>query len=59
MEIATKGIITTKISFHKSNKYYLFHHSPKTTARQLFKEVLMHYLCKKCLECKFRKFILE
>ena len=27
-----------------------------TTARRLFKEVSMHYLCKKCLECEFLNF---
>ena len=43
METTTKGMITTKNSLNKSNQYYLFHESPKTAARQLFKEVSMHH----------------
>ena len=43
MKTTTKGMITTKNSLNKSNQYYLFHESPKTAARQLFKEVSMHH----------------
>ena len=45
--ITTKGMTTAKKSFNKSNDYYLFHESSKKTARRFFKEVFMHYLCKK------------
>ena len=34
-------------TFNRSNDCYLFHQSPKKTVRQIFKEVSMHYLCKK------------
>ena len=53
-----------KKSFNESNdiyvyiSIYLFHSSPKTTARQLFKEVSSHYLSNS-LKCKFQKFALK
>ena len=58
MEITTKGITMAKYSFYKSNGHYLFHSSPKTMERQLFKHPFIIYV-KNCLECNFRKFTLE
>ena len=51
MEITTKGITAAKNQFNKSNGYY--YQSPKITTPRLFKEVSMHYLCKKYFECVF------
>ena len=36
-----------------------FTNHQKATARRLFKEVSMRYLCKKCLECEFQKSALK
>ena len=47
MGITTKGMTMTENFFNKSNDYYLFHLSPKPTARRIFKEVSMDYLCNK------------
>ena len=41
---------------NKSDEYYLCHESPEKTARWLFKEISMHYVCKNYLKCEFKKF---